>query len=93
MSEVFEILMIILFGVSWPMNVIKSYRVRTTKGKSLAFLLFIFAGYVFGIISKLTAEQFKWYVMFFYVLNLIMVSMDLILYFRNLKIDKMNYNC
>lgn len=42
MSEIFEILMIVSFGVSWPMNLIKSYKVRTTKGKSLAFLLLVF---------------------------------------------------
>lgn len=82
--------MIVSFGVSWPMNVIKSYKARTTRGKSLAFLLLIFAGYICGIVSKLLAPQFKWYVMFFYVLNLIMVGIDLILYFRNLKIDKKN---
>ena len=90
MSEIFEILMIVSFGVSWPMNVIKSYKVRTTKGKSLAFLLLIFIGYIFGIASKLLAPSFKWYVMFFYVLNLIMVGMDLILYFRNLHLDREN---
>lgn len=88
MSEIFEILMIVLFGVSWPMNVIKSYKVRTAKGKSLAFLLLIFIGYIFGIVSKLLTPSFKWYVMFFYVLNLLMVGMDLILYFRNLNFDR-----
>lgn len=39
MAEIFEILMIISFGVSWPMIVIKSFKARTTKGKSLTFLL------------------------------------------------------
>ena len=80
--------MIVPFGVSWPMNVIKSYKARITKGKSLAFLLLIFIGYICGIVSKLLAPQFKWYVMFFYILNLIIVGMDLILYFRNLNIDR-----
>ena len=36
--EICEMIMIISFGVSWPLNVIKSYKARTTKGKSLAFL-------------------------------------------------------
>ena len=53
MAELFEIIMIVSFGFSWPMNVIKSYRARTTKGKSLAFLLLISIGYVFGIAGKL----------------------------------------
>ena len=41
MSEILETIMIVSFGLSWPLNVIKSYRTRTTKGKSLLFLCFI----------------------------------------------------
>ncbi|MBO4432195.1 MAG: hypothetical protein J5852_01555 [Clostridia bacterium] len=94
MTEIFEVIMIVSFGVSWPMNVMKSYRSRTAKGKSLAFLLLIFFGYIAGIISKIINESYmaqistKWYVLFFYVLNLIMVGIDLALYFRNVRIDK-----
>ncbi len=90
MSELLEIGMVVLFGFSWPMNVIKSYKVRTAKGKSLAFLLLVFIGYICGISAKLLADNFKWYVLFFYVVNFIMVSMDLLLYFRNRSIDKKN---
>ena len=87
-SEITEIFMVVLFGASWPLNVIKSYRARTTKGKSLGFLLLIFIGYIFGIVSKLTADKYKWYVLFFYVLNIIMVGIDLLLYIRNYNLDK-----
>lgn len=96
MSEILEILMILSFGFSWPMNVIKSYKARTTKGKSIMFLCFIFFGYIAGIASKFTNEVYmaeigkKWYVLFFYMLNFIMVGADLILYFRNRAIDKKN---
>lgn len=94
MSEILEILMIVSFGVSWPMNVIKSYKARTTKGKSLSFLILIFAGYIAGIASKFTNAAYmasfsdKWYVLFFYFLNLTMVGIDLCLYFRNLRLDR-----
>lgn len=88
MSDIFEILMIVSFGISWPLNVIKSYKARTTKGKSLGFLILILVGYVFGITAKLIADSFKWYVLFFYVLNFIMVGADLVLYFRNLRLDR-----
>lgn len=94
MAEILEIIMIVSFGVSWPMNVIKSYKARTTKGKSLAFLLLILFGYVAGITSKFVNEAYmasfseKWYVLFFYVLNFIMVSCDLCMYVRNAKLDK-----
>ena len=94
MAEILEVTMIVSFGISWPLNVLKSYRARTTKGKSLAFLLLILFGYVAGITSKLINEAYmadfahKWYVLFFYVLNFIMVSADLIMYVRNAKLDK-----
>lgn len=86
--ELMEVAMIVAFGLSWPMNVIKSYKVRTTKGKSLAFLLLIFSGYICGITGKLMAPSFKWYVLFFYVLNFLMVGADLVLYVRNSRLDR-----
>ena len=94
MAELLEIIMIVSFGASWPLNVMKSYRARTTKGKSLAFLFLIFFGYIAGIASKLVNESYmsaisqKWYVLFFYVLNLIMVGIDLLLYVRNKGLDR-----
>ncbi len=94
MAEIFEVIMIVSFGASWPLNVLKSYRARTTKGKSLAFLLLILFGYVAGITSKLINEAYmasiaeKWYVLFFYVLNFVMVFADLLLYVRNARLDK-----
>ncbi len=94
MSEFLEIVMIVSFGASWPMNVIKSFKTRTAKGKSLLFLCFIFFGYIAGITSKFLNQAYmadfsqKWYVLFFYFLNLFMVGLDLILYFRNRALDK-----
>ena len=96
MSEILEIIMIVNFGASWPLNVIKSYKARTTKGKSLPFLLLILFGYVAGISSKLVNEGYmasigqKWYVLFFYVLNFLMVAADVVLYVRNYRLDKGN---
>lgn len=89
MSELFEILMVVCFGASWPVNVLKSYKARTTTGKSLGFLILVFVGYIWGITSKILAPQFKWYVMFFYILNFLMVGLDLLIYFRNKKLDKL----
>ena len=98
MAELFEVIMIVSFGVSWPLNVIKSYRARTTKGKSLSFLCLILFGYIAGITSKLLNEAYmqsisaKWYVLFLYVLNLVMVGADLCLYVRNYNLDKENHH-
>lgn len=93
MPEILEITMLICFGFSWPLNVIKSYKARTAKGKSLPFLLLIIAGYIAGIASKFVNPAFdfadKWYVLFFYFLNLIMVSLDVVMYARNRRLDKL----
>ena len=89
-AEILEILMVVCFGCSWPMNVRKSYLARTTKGKSLGFLIMICIGYVCGIASKIIGGSFKWYVMFFYVLNLFMVSLDVAMYARNYRLDQLN---
>ena len=94
MAEILEIIMIVSFGASWPLNVVKSYKARTTKGKSLGFLLLILFGYIAGISSKLVNDAYmsqigqKWYVLFFYILNFIMVSTDLLMYVRNYRLDK-----
>ena len=94
MSEILEIVMILCFGASWPFNVYKSYHARTAKGKSLLFLLLIELGYVAGIASKFLNHAYmaafgeKWYVLFFYFLNFAMVGADVILYFRNKRLDK-----
>lgn len=94
LAEILEIIMIVSFGASWPLNVMKSWRARTTKGKSLPFLCLILFGYVAGIASKFVNETYmaafasKWYVLFFYVLNFVMVAIDLALYIRNYRLDK-----
>ena len=86
--ELMEIAMIVAFGCSWPMNVIKSYRARTAKGKSLPFLILILLGYICGITGKLIAPSFKWYVLFFYCLNLLMVGANICIHLRNVHLDK-----
>ncbi len=94
LSEILEIVMVVSFGASWPFNVIKSFKARTAKGKSLLFLCLIFFGYIAGIASKFTNESYmanfssKWYVLVFYFINIIMVGADLCLYVRNRMLDK-----
>lgn len=87
MSQIFETLMLICFGCSWPISVVKSYRARTAKGKSVVFTYAIIVGYICGIMSKITGGNIN-YVLALYVINLIMVSVDMILYFRNRKLDR-----
>lgn len=87
MSQLFEAFMVICFGISWPLSILKSYQSRTTAGKSIFFILFILAGYAFGIASKIISNNIT-YVFIFYVLNFIMVFIDVCLYFRNAKLDE-----
>jgi lipopolysaccharide export LptBFGC system permease protein LptF len=86
MAHIFEALMVISFGISWPTSIMKSYSSRTAKGKSIIFLIFILIGYIFGVVSKFIAGDIT-YVVIFYIINFIMVSVDLCLYFRNRKLD------
>ena len=94
MPEIFEILMLVSFGASWPLNVIKSYKARTTKGKSIFFLILIEVGYICGVTAKFMNESYmaqissKWYVLAFYFLNFIMVFADICMYFRIRALDK-----
>lgn len=86
MKELFEAFMIICFGISWPLSVYKSIKSRTAKGKSLPFELFIWIGYLFGIAGKLITGNIT-YVIVFYLLNILMISIDIGLYFRNHRLD------
>lgn len=96
LPAILEAGMMVAFGFSWPMNVIKSYKVRTTKGKSLAFLILILVGYIVGITAKFINPEYManigklWYVVTIYIINFIMVFTDLMLYIRNYKLDKKN---
>ena len=85
--EVFEAVMVICFGLSWPMSVYKSWTSRTARGKSLTFELFILLGYISGIVGKLVSGSIT-YVFVFYILNTVMVTADILLYIRNARLDK-----
>ena len=85
MAEILEALMLICFGASWPFSVIKSYRARSTKGKSLLFLLLIGSGYVIGLAGKILYKP--GYVIIVYALNTCLVFADIALYFRNKRLE------
>ncbi len=91
LAKIFEMLMIISFGLAWPTSVIKSIKARTAKGKSLIFLFIILLGYVFGITGKYISGNIN-YVLVFYYINFFMVLLDLIIYFYNRRLDKKRGN-
>lgn len=83
----FEAVMLVCFGFSWPLNVIKAYKARTVKGTSLAFIFLIITGYLAGITAKFVNHQFN-YVLAVYFLNLAIVMMNVLVYIRNKGLDK-----
>ncbi len=85
--QIFEVLMLVCFGLSWPISVYKSIRSRSTKGKSVVFIIAIIIGYISGIVGKIVNHQLS-YVVVLYCVNLIVVSIDLGLYFWNARYEK-----
>lgn len=87
MTSILETIMLICFGFSWPMNVVKAIRARSAENMSLPFILLIIAGYVAGITAKLMLHQIN-FVLAAYLLNLTIVSVNLVVYFRNRRLDQ-----
>lgn len=85
--KIFECIMLICFGISWPISVYKSIKSKTTKGKSLVFILAIIIGYISGIIGKVINHDIS-YVLILYCVNLLVVSFDLALFFINKRREK-----
>lgn len=84
--SIFELIMLIAFGLSWPFAIHKSWVSRQTGGKSPVFLIALIIGYLAGITHKVLYSRDI--LIAFYTLNLIMVSVDLGLYFRNARLEK-----
>lgn len=100
LTDLLEALMILCFGLSWPISIRKSWISRTAKGKSLLFEFFIWIGYVFGIVRKVilwndariagTPLDWLFYLAwFFYVLNIVEITIDMLLWVRNHHLDKL----
>lgn len=91
MIQVLEAGMLICFGASWPFNIYKSWSSRTAGGKSLLFSVFVIVGYFMGLAGKLLSGNIT-YVVAFYILDLVMVTIDLALTIRNRRLDKQAHN-
>ena len=82
----FEIIMLMCFGCAWPISIYKSYKSKTAKGKSGLFLFIVFIGYIAGIFYKIFYNYD--FVIYFYILNSVMVAIDLTVYIKNVRNDK-----
>ena len=86
MAEILETIMLVCFGFSWPMSVMKNYKARSAKGMSLGFILLITIGYIAGISAKIVSRNFS-FVLIVYVINLLMVGSNILIYVRNRRLD------
>ncbi len=87
LASVLETLMIVCFGLSWPLSIVRSVRSKSTKGKSLPFMCFILIGYLCGIGAKALTHTYN-LAFYFYFPNIIMVATDICLYFKNRRLEK-----
>ena len=85
--SIYEAVMLLCVGAAWPFSIVKSWRARTSRGKSVPFLFVILVGYAAGIMNKITLGQCHDPVLGLYLLNVLMVSIDAALYFRNRRLD------
>ncbi|MFO7612482.1 MAG: hypothetical protein R6W99_08395 [Clostridia bacterium] len=86
----FEIIMLICFGAAWPISILKSYRARTAAGKSPLFMMVVMTGYMSGMLHKWFFSRD--FVILLYAVNFIMISVDLMLWFRNKHLDRQGSN-
>lgn len=84
--SIFEVIMLLCFGAAWPSSIYKSYISRSSKGKSVVFLIVVFIGYLAGIFHKVFYNP-DWVVLL-YGLNAVMISIDILLYMRNTAFDR-----
>ncbi len=84
--SIFEIIMLICFGAAWPVSIMKSWSSKTNNGKSLVFLLIVLIGYVAGILHKI--YYLRDGVIILYLVNFAMITIDILIYFRNRGYDR-----
>ena len=87
LASLLESVMILSFGLSWPLSIRRSLKGRTAKGKSLFFEVFIIIGYMCGIAAKTLLHSYN-LAYWFYYLNTVMVAIDIALWFRNTRLDQ-----
>lgn len=79
--------MLLCFGLSWPVSLIKNIRSGTAKGMSLMFTILIIIGYIAGISAKICTGNIN-YVFAVYIWNIVLVIGNLAVFFINKHKDK-----
>ena len=85
--EILETIMLVCFGFSWPIAVVKNIKAKTAKAMSLPYILLVIVGYIAGIVAKIISGNLS-YVLVIYAINVFVVTVNLVVYFINLRYDK-----
>ena len=80
-ASLLEFAMLFAFGFSWPFAILKTYRAKRVDGKSPIFMIIVIIGYLCGILAHVV-EGTKLWLCFIYVIDILLVSTDLSLYFH-----------
>jgi len=86
--KIFETIMLLCFGLAWPFSIYRLWKTKTSAGKSMFFLCIVLLGYMSGILFKIYGVLDE--VIFLYVLNSILVSIDLALTMKYRKNYELN---
>jgi hypothetical protein len=91
-GELLEGGMLVCFGISWPVDIVRTLRTGRTEGKSLAFMSLVLAGYILGMGAKLArvAGTGRWpeLITLLYVFNAIAIIVDIAVTIRLRRLDK-----
>lgn len=86
MAEILEAIMLVCFGLSWPLNAYKAFRAETAAGTSWQFIGLITLGYFAGIAAKFVSGNINW-VLAVYIINVVCIAVNWVVYFRNRRLD------
>ncbi len=77
---IFESIMLLCFGSAWPFSIYKTWKTKSSKGKSLFFVSILLVGYAAGILFQVVGKFNA--VLYLYILNFVLVGIDLVLSIR-----------
>mgnify|MGYP006310712489 CR=1 FL=1 len=81
LPQIFEAVMLVCFGCSWPIMNCNTLRVKRVEGQSIHFMWLVFTGYVSGALFNMTRPDGWTWVLFLYLFNLAMVATGISLYY------------
>jgi hypothetical protein len=84
--SIYEIVMLACFGFAWPISIHKSITSKSTGGKSPMFSYVVILGYLSGMTHKWLYSRDL--VLVLYAINMAMVTIDLLVFYRNRRLEK-----